>query len=288
MKIISFCTFICLFFLVSHPASAQYSFFQETLNKAVETDSEVKIEFEDGNTLIGRILTIGKLSVQLRNENGEFEILYHRIEKITILNDDDPTSGWYTNPAQNRLFITPSGRMLDAGDGYYQNTYIFFSSFTYGISKYLSLTGGFSMIPSIGIGNQLITLGAKIGTNISNNISISGAATLYKFDEDLNLGTIYAAGTYSKGMADFTAGLGVGINDGNTTNPLFILGGQFRGTERFAVLTENLLIPIDGGLEPIISLGGRFIGERITADLGFFTSSEVGAFVPFVSFAVKL
>lgn len=288
MKILSISAFIGLLLLVAIPANAQYDDIIQILNTASETDAEVKIELEDGNRIIGYVIVAGKMSVELENANGSFNILYRQIKSVSILNSEDPAAEWYTNPAQNRLFVTPSGRMLDSGDGYYQNTYIFFSNFTFGASKYVSITGGFSMIPAIGISNQLFTLGAKVGTNINQNISVSGTATFYKLEEELNLGTVYAAGTYSKGRGDVTAGVGVGISEGTATDPMFIIGGQFRTSERFAFLTENLFIPIEGEVEPILSLGGRFIGERITADLGFFTSSAIDTFIPFVSFAVKL
>ncbi len=277
-------------FLFTAAAFSQVTKFKTTLSEAQENNQEVRIVLKNGNTFVGLVESIDDESVAIETRDGLFNFKYDRISEISIVDPDDPTSGWYENPAANKLFITQSGRMHAAKTGYYQNSYIFFSTLSYGITRNITVSGGISMIPGIGFEEQLKNLAVKVGTNISPNLSVSGTATYYQlFDTEFDFTSLFGAVTYSKNRLDLTGGLGVATAEGSTTDPILIVGGQFRVSEKFALLSENFVFPTDEvGTEPFLMFGGRFIGQRIAADLGFLTSSDIDGLVPFVSFAVKL
>lgn len=281
---------LCLlcYIFSSQIALAQSTDIHDALEKAAATDEVVQIILNDNSTVTGKILEVDSNTVKISSENGIFLLRLIKIQEVKIINTDDFSSNWYANPARNKLFITPSGRMLEPGSGYYQNTYIIFSTLSYGISEHFTVSGSISMIPSLGIRNQFFSLGVKVGSNISKNISISGTASYYSII-DYSFGSIYTAGTYSKGRGDLTAGLGMSFTREGNSSPILILGGQLRVSEGFAVISENVIFSdnFEQGLA-IGSLGGRFIGKKIAADLGFFTGSGLDAFVPFASFTVKL
>ena len=206
------------------------------------------------------------------------------------MNPSDRTSRWHQNPASNKLFLTQSGRMLEKGSGYYQNTYIFFSSFTYGAFQNLSINAGFSTFPGLGIHNQFFTIGAKIGVNLNEQFSFSGTIRHYQIpDFDESATTLFGAATFSKNELDLTGGVGIGLGSEGSSEPVFILGGQLRVSERIAVLSENLIFPDGSGdVYPLGSLGIRFLSPKAAIDLGFFAGQDIGSFIPFASFAIKI
>ena len=86
---------------------------------------------------------------------------------------------------------------------------------------------------------------------------------------------------------DLTGGAGIGFADNSSSDPIFIIGGQYRVSERFAFLTENIILPAgDSGSEALISFGGRILNSKSAFDLGFFTV-DGDAYVPFISYTVK-
>ncbi len=281
---------VAVLLLGSSVTMAQVSKFKAVFMEAKESGQEVFVTLTNGNTFSGFVETVDDQSAGVKTKDGVFNFNYDRIKSVEIVDSNNRTTRWYKNPTANKLFITQSGRMADAGSGYYQNTYIFFSTLSYGVTKNITLSGNFSMIPGLDFKNQLFSGSAKVGTNISDNLSVSGTASYYSvFDSDYGFTTIFGATTYSWNRLDLTAGLGLGIVEEGATDLITILGAQFRVSEKFALITENFVFPNgDGGVIPIGVLGGRFIGQTIAADLGFLVGDDIGAVIPFVSFTVKL
>lgn len=279
-----------LLFLCSSATFAQTSKFKAVFLEAKEKGIDVFVTLINDNTFTGSVESVDDESAAIKTKDGIFNFNYNRIRLVELVNDSDPTTRWFINPAANKLFVTQSGRMSEAGSGYYQNTYIFFSTLSYGATKNITLSGNFSMIPGLDFNDQLFAASAKVGANISKNVSISGTASAYSiFDSGPNFATIFGATTYSWNQLDLTGGLGLGITEDSPTDIIYIIGAQFRVTERFALLSENFVFPEGNGNSiPIGILGGRFIGQNIAADLGFLVGQDIGTIVPFVSFTVKL
>ncbi|MEP1152369.1 MAG: hypothetical protein ABJH08_11630 [Balneola sp.] len=286
IKKVFLASLLSLFF--SSAAFSQISKFKATFIKAQQENKEVVVTLSDENTFSGTVVSIDDESAGVKTPDGLFNFRYDRIINVKIVDPNNTTSRWRENPAKNKLFITQTGKMLDAGSGYYQNTYIFFSNFSYGISNYLSVDAGFSMIPGIDVLDQMFSIGAKAGTSFNNTISISGNIKYYKiFDIDEGVTSLFGSFTYSRSRLDLTAGTGIGFSSNSTSNALLILGGQFRLTERFALLSENIILPAgDTDTESLISFGGRVIGSKSAFDLGFFAIADENL-VPFVSYTLK-
>ena len=94
------------------------------------------------------------------------------------------------------------------------------------------------------------------------------------------------------GRADsaFTVGAGYtcersGEDGDDGGSPLLIVGGERRVSRRIKVVTENYVFR-DGGL---VSGGVRFLGERLSVDLGMVSPIGVGEFfaVPIINFVWK-
>ncbi|GAB5407666.1 MAG: hypothetical protein BalsKO_00310 [Balneolaceae bacterium] len=268
---------------------AQTYEFISTLQEALDTKTQVLITLKNNNNYTGEVISIDEESVAVETDDGVFNIIYERIKSVRILDANDPTSGWFDNPASNKLFISQSGKMLEPGSGYYQNTLIFFSNFAYGVSKNLSLSLGFSMIPDLGIENQLYAIGVKTGTTLNEHFDLSASLRYYTLlDEGVGITSIFSSLTYSNKKLDLTGGAGFGFAEGNSSDLLLIFGGQYRLTQRFAFVSENVLLPsVDKGVISITSIGGRLISKRSAFDLGFFVPEDADLFIPFASYAIK-
>jgi hypothetical protein len=274
-------------FLFSASSTAQISKFKATFIKAQQENKEVVVTLSDGNTFSGFVESIEEESAGVKTKDGVFNFRYNRIVDVKIVDPEDQSSRWKDNPSKNKLFITQTGKMLDKGSGYYQNTYIFFSSFSYGVTNSISLNTGFSMIPGLRIDNQMFAVGAKIGASLNSTLYVAGNIRYYKiFDVDEGVTSVFGSITYSKNRLDLTASTGLGFADNSSSDLLVIVGGQFRVSERFAFISENIVLPSgEASSEALISFGGRIIASKSAFDLGFFSFEET--LIPFVSYTIK-
>ena len=274
--------------IFSFAALGQISKFKSTFIRAQQENKEVVVTLSDGNTFSGFVVSIDEESAGVKTPDGVFNFRYDRIANVNLVDINDETSRWKDNPAKNKLFIFQTGKMLDSGSGYYQNTYIFCSNFSDGITDNLSVDAGFSMFPGLGIKNQFYAVGAKLGTTITNKFALSVNAKYYNvYDSDEGVTTLFGSGTYSSGKIDLTGSAGISLIDSENSEPIFIFGGQYRVSDRFAFLTENIILPTgDPTSEALLSFGGRIISTKSAFDLGFFFV-ESETVVPFLSYTVK-
>lgn len=279
---------ILLLLLSAPQLLAQNSEFKAVFLQAKSNNQTVAVTLKNGNVFSGTVTTVDEESAGVQTSDGVFNFRYDRIESVKIVKPGEVTSKWRENPSKNKLFIFQTGKLLDSGSGYYQNTYIFFSNFAYGISDHFSVDAGFSMIPGLGLDYQLYAIGAKVGTSISNTLYISGSLKYYTvYDANEGVSTLFGSATYTKNQLDLTASIGMGINSSDGANIITMLGGQYRVSDRFAFLSENIILPAGDGETPtLLSFGGRIISNKSALDLGFFAFA--GDFIaPFVSFTIK-
>lgn len=274
--------------MLSVTVFGQRSQFKATFIKAQQENKEVVVTISDGNTFSGFVESIGEESAGVKTKDGVFNFRYDRIVDVRIVNSEDESSRWNENPAKNKLFVFQTGKMLDAGSGYYQNTLIFFSNFVYGITENISVDAGFSIFPAIGIENQLYSIGAKIGTSIGETLFISGNIKRYRlFDGYEYINTAYGSVTFSKKRLDLTGSTGIGFAKSESTKPIFIVGAQYRVSEVFMLLSENLHLPSgNSSSETIYSFGGRLIIVKSAFDFGFATENG-DDFFPIISYTLK-
>lgn len=278
--------------LFSAELQAQVSQIKSVFLKAKNEHKEVLVILVNDDTFTGEVLSVDEESAAVETENGIFNIRYDRIKTVQPVEEKDVTTRWFKNIAANKLFITQSGRMQEAGTGYYQNTWLFFSTFSYGVSPNITLSANFSMLPGAAVARQLYFLTAKGGVNVSRNLSVSGTLSYYTFPilgTGNGVTTLFGNATYSWHRLDLTGGIGTALNSEPFRSIIFIAGGQYRAAEKFALVTENIRLPDgNGGNEQLLSLGGRFLSRTISADLGFVTTQDFDEVYPLVSFTVKL
>jgi len=245
-----------------------------------------------GSTLIGRITAIGPDSLTIDASVGRVSLPIATVTEAKTVSADRMREGeyWFPNPNATRLFFAPSGRMLEAGEGYVSDYEVFFPGTAVGVTNNVSIGGGMSLFPT-GIDKQLYYFTPKIGGEVRKNVNLAiGALVVGGIPDEATVGIVYGVGTFGPPDASITAGLGYGFA-GTTVarNPVGMIGGEFRVARNFALVTENYIIP-DTRVNPLYSYGVRLMGEKMTVDLALFNlSGEGGTGIgfPYVDFVFK-
>src|SRR5690606_12151283 len=105
----------------------------------------------------------------------------------------------------------------------------------------------------------------------------AGALVVQAFEHTAGIG--YVVGTFGGELGGVTAGIGYGFAAGELSDrPAVMLGADRRVSRRIALITENWWL--GGDTEPVISYGIRFLGEKLSADLGFINVIGEDSFFP--------
>jgi hypothetical protein len=252
----------------------------------------VAVTLRDGSTLIGRVLEVTPTIVRFRSAVGESSIPRDAITSIRVTAAGGAHGGeyWPEDPSRTRLFFAPTGRMLRKGEGYFSDAYVFFPSFQGGLTDRFTIGGGMSIVPGLGIDEQVFYLTPKVGllsgprVNVAVGALVAGVGALSDYGP---VGIGYGAATFGGEDASLTTGVGFGFDRNSTSQALLMVGGSMRGSRNIAFVSENYLYT-GRGSSVLLSGGIRFMGEKLAVDLAGFTSgdSEIPV-VPYLAFIYK-
>jgi hypothetical protein len=195
---------------------------------------------------------------------------------------------WPADPNPTRLFFAPTGRSLKKGEAYFGVYEILLPFVQYGITDRLSIGGGTPLVFGSNDVPFWVTPKVQLYQAASTEISLG---VLHFFNVgDYNLGIAYGVLTAGSVDSAFTVGAGYayersGEDGDDGGSPLLMVGGERRVSRRFKLVTENYVFN-DGGL---VSGGVRFLGERLSVDLGLVSPIGVGEFfaLPILNFVWK-
>ncbi len=274
-------------------------------NSVPAVGTMVRITMSDGSVYLGEIISQELGIIRLKTMNlGTLQVPTVNIERLEDLTGDKMRKGkyWFENPSYNRYFLGQSAQPLRKGEGYYQNICVFFNAAHYGITKNISIGGGFEFLSTFGAQTPIFFLSAKAGFPFGQRSS-AGATIRYLNIADLSgdndIDTDLAGGlflgtaqyTYGTNNHNITGGIGYGIAGKEAADrPVFVISGQTRVGRRMGLLTENYIIPGDR-VEAVFIYGMRFMGERISFDLVFLNHREIAKVIfigiPMVDFVFK-
>lgn len=249
----------------------------------------LRIELKDGSILIGNIIFEDDNSIQFKTiSEVEITIKKEQIEtKKNVSGKFVDGKLWNNDPNSTRLLFSPTGRALKAGHGYFSAYQIFFPFLAVGITDFLTISGGISLLP--GADGQVLYIAPKVTPYQSKNISISGGVLYIKFPgEDYSGGIVYGVSTFEFDRAAITTGFGYGFFGGDfADNPMLVLGVETRLSQKFKLISENWIF-ISGEIH-LFSLAFRFFGENLAADFGLILPTSIDAngfpFIPWLGFA---
>lgn len=230
------------------------------------------VETKDGGMLIGRIVSIDVDVVQVETNFGKVEIPIRAIKKIRRIPESSMQNGehWYPDLNTTRLFITTTAQMMERGQGYYSNRYLFFSMLAYGVTDNFTIGAGGLTLP-IPLKDLPFYITPKVGLLNEESLDLALGALIMRVpgddDNGFSTGILYGVGTFG-GPEGLTAGLGWGfVNDEIANKPVVVLGGKRRWTHRLAVVAESWFFP-NFYDESLVIYGIRFLGLRMSVDVG--------------------
>jgi hypothetical protein len=256
------------------------------------------IRLRDGSSIVGRVTEIGPDTVRFVAKAGALSIACADIVEVREVATSALRSGevWPANPNATRLLFAPTGRMLEKGEGYFNDTYLFLVSVHGGITSRFSLGGGMSVLPLDNFTDNALYIMPKVGVYASPklNVAVGGLAGIVGglVDDDVNatFGIVYAVGTAGSADASVSFGTGLAYAGGQFADrPVAMIGAEKRMSRRVSFVTENYLVPNDG-VNAVISYGLRFFGEKLSADLAFWNAPGNNIpfpGIPYVAFSVK-
>jgi len=256
------------------------------------SDTLLQLRLSNGEQYVGTIVAAEADSVTLQAASGT-RIRLARAQVVAV----GPARGsmrgaafWPEDPNRTRLFFSPTGRSLRAGDGYFGVYELFIPFLAYGVTDriilaggspfYLALTGEITPPIYFAPKVQLVRTAGCDG-------SVGGLMLVIpEDDETYTLGILYGVGTFGSSDRSVSAGLGWGyVEDEISSRPIAMIGGETRVGRYTKLMTENVFAPGEDGV--ILSGGMRFFGSRLSADaglIGFVGSNDTECCFPLVNF----
>ncbi len=255
----------------------------------------VNIETLDGNEFIGQIVQEDSLKVVLKTEKlGEISIFKADIKRYNIVEVLQIKEGkyWFPNPQSTRYFWSPNGYGLKKGEGYYQNIWVLWNQFAYGLTDNFSIGAGVIPIFLFGAPTPIFAT-AKFSIPVVDkkfNIAAGAIAGTVAGEAETGFGILYGLATIGSPDANVTFGLGYGFAGGEmASSPAINVNGLFRVSKGSYIITENYFL--SGGGESIVlfSIGGRSIIKKVALDYGLvipFAGYGVEFAIPWLGFSV--
>lgn len=194
---------------------------------------------------------------------------------------------WAPNPRPTNYFFWPSAINLKKGEGYYQNNMLFLNSVYYGVTDNISLGAGIEFL-SLFSGTPILFFSPKITFPVGKNFHAGGGLLLFTIPDEGSGGFLYGSATAGSNEHNVSGSLGFGFAGSEfASTPLINISGMTRVSRKLMLMSENWILPIPDETITAFSVGIRFLGDKIAADIGLFYTPEAGMPFPIGGLSVK-
>ena len=296
--------FLCLCATLSNPIFSQIKKTPpKEAKKEVKETANFHVETNDGNDYIGTKISEDKDVVKMNTAKlGDITIKKSDIKKMEDIAADRVKEGEYLfeNPNSTRYLFAPSAYALKKGEGYYQNTWVFFNQVSFGFTD--KFTVGLGTMPLFLIDRDAASLSPfwitpkyTFGSQEKKtNFAIGGIYFFFPFLDrkalggaTLSTGILYGTGTFGDRDKNISVGLGWGFarasglttgTGNNTTNTVFgkrptlNVSGMYRFSKRSYFVSENWFISTGDEAVAALSAAYRYAGKNVSIDLGLITA----------------
>src|SRR5687768_3555615 len=175
-------------------------------------DTLVAVALRDGSRLVGRVVAEDDASITVATPGG-LEVAVPRASIVSMSAVDEDEQAASADPNYSRLLFAPTGRPLKKGDGYFSDYELLFPGVAFGLTDNLSLAGGISVIPGIGLDEQLFYISPKAGFDLGDRASVAAGALLAGVGGTEGSGGSayigFVVGTFGGPRRSLTVGLGL-------------------------------------------------------------------------------
>jgi hypothetical protein len=248
-------------------------FFSNAQNK--QDSIKTRVETIDGNEYIGVIQEKSADKIRLKTEKlGEITILMADIKRISEVTQVVTKDGayWLDNPQATRYFWAPNGYKLKAGEGYYQNVWVFFNQAVFGLTDHIS--AGVGVVPLFLFAGAPTPawITAKFSVPVVENKFNLGAGALVGTvigEGNSGFGILYGISTIGSKDKNLNIGLGWAFAGGEMAkNPTINISAMIRTGPKGYFITENYFIGTTDKFMVMTMIGGRRIIKRTGLDFG--------------------
>ena len=273
-------SFLAVLMLAASPAAAQTALAQTSGPAEL-----YELVLKDGSRIYGTIERESADEVVLRTQAGA--VLTARREEIASLKlvKGRIERGEFLRPDRHRtrLFFAPTGRSLAQGEVSFGVFYFVAPFVQVGVTDRFSMGGGTPLLFGVDDWNRPFWVTPKFQV-VRTEQAQAAVGLLHVFDTDGDsAGIAYGVSTF--GNSDNAATVGAGLAyAGDDRGWIVMGGGEGRVSRHVKLITENYMWRNGDG---ILSAGVRFLGDRLSADVGLAIPIGIGDFiaVPVVNFA---
>ena len=252
---------IALMLLAAVPARAQ---------EPAPSTELIELVLRDGSRVYGTIERQTEQEVVLKTASGAVmtaqtaHILTIKRVKGRVVAGEFQRS----DPTATRLFFAPTGRQLKRGEAYFAMHQVLMPTLQVGITDRISFGGGTPLI-FFGDGDdgweRPFWVTPKVQLVNAGRVQVA-AGVFHGFNVDGEGGGIaYGVMTAGSDSAAVTGGAGLAYAADGGRSVVIMLGGDRQLSRSVKLVTENYVW--QGG-DGIVSLGVRFFGEQLSADVG--------------------
>jgi hypothetical protein len=264
-----------------------------------DSTKTLRIETNDGNIFIGSVTAEDSLTLVLKTESlGEIKIPKINIRSRTELKEVKKVGSaiWLPNPQSSRYFWAPNGYGLENQLSYYQNIWILYNQFSFGVTDNFSIGAGMLPLFLFAGASTPIWIVPKFSIPlVENKFNIGTGAFLGTIvGEDVGLfGLLFGTTTFGSRDKNISFGLAYGFTQDHWLKvPIINISGMIRTGPKGYFITENYAISIEDELVVLISAGGRSIIRNIGLDYSLWIPffADMGNFVaiPFLGVTVPI
>ena len=238
-------------------------------------DQMVIIKMKNGDDYKGVLLKQGDGRILLKTVNGEMNLIASNIHSLE--NYDYEGEFEFANPHDTRYFFGPTGIPIKKGKGYYQNILVTTNFVNYGVTKNISIGGGFEFISTV-LGSPIWFFTPKVGFDLSENIHVGGGFIMAGFADEGTATLGYGVFTLGQSETNLSIGVGYGLIDQELSDyPVIMISGTHRISKSIALLSENYVIP-DSFYFGIHGI--RILSRKNSFDIGAIIIPEIGSVIP--------
>jgi hypothetical protein len=258
-----------------------------------------RIETKDGNIFVGSIVAEDSLTLVLKTESlGEIKIpqIYIKSKAELKVVKKVGSEFWLPNPQSSRYFWAPNGYGLEKGSSYYQNIWILYNQFSFGLVNNFSIGAG--MVPLFlfaGTATPFWIVPKFSIPVVENKFNVGTGAFLGTIigEETGLFGLLYGTTTFGSRDKNVSFGLAYGFTrDQWLKVPIINISSMIRTGPKGYFITENYAISVDGDLLVLISGGGRSMIRNIGLDyslwMPIFSRMETFVAIPFLGVTVPI
>ncbi len=255
-----------------------------------ESDETMLVTMLNGEEYYGLIVSQDEESIVLKTKVAQITLKSKSVKSISPLN----YSGKFFFPQKfySKYFFGPNSIQLKKKEGYYQNTGLVLNSINYGITNNISIHAGAEFLFSILTGGPTFFISPKVGYQLTQETYVSGGLLSVKVqDQDL---TLVGHGSITVGTKDSNVSFGAGyafLNSQFRESPVLYIAGMQRIGQKFALLSENYILPIAASYNILMGIQGfRYFKNKNVFDIGAIliydsNFSFLGTGLPYISYA---